>query len=147
MLELGPGNPSVLMDPSQMDQLLLNLVLNARDAMRGGGTLTLGTTTLILDQPPADWDEPDFTPGERVILTVADTGEGMDPATASRVFEPFFTTKEIGEGSGLGLATVYGIVKQNGGHIRLTTEPGRGTTFRICLPMAGSTAAGEIAAV
>jgi len=140
VLELGPENPSVLMDPSQMDQLLLNLVLNARDAMAGGGTLTLGTTTLVLDQPPADWDEPDFTPGERAILTVADTGEGMDPTTASRVFEPFFTTKGIGQGSGLGLATVYGIVKQNGGHIRLDTEPGRGTTFRICLPAAGTEA-------
>ena len=136
VLDLSAENPSVMMDPSQMDQLLLNLVLNARDAMAGGGTLTLGTTIMVLDQAPVDWDEPDFTPGKRAILTVRDTGEGMDPKTASRVFEPFFTTKDIGEGTGLGLATAHGIVKQNGGHIRLTTTPGQGTVFRICLPVA-----------
>ncbi|MEK7466150.1 MAG: PAS domain S-box protein [Planctomycetota bacterium] len=112
-------------DPGQLDQVMLNLALNARDAMPGGGRLTISTGS----------EEGGIAPGPWVTLAVADTGTGMDAATLSHIFEPFFTTKE-GHGTGLGLATVYGIVEQSGGHIRVESEPGRGSVFRVWLPRA-----------
>jgi PAS domain S-box-containing protein len=131
-LELGARAGRVKADPSQVEQVILNLALNARDAMPQGGRLTVETADTVVSD--AEAGRVGFPAGGYVVLAVRDTGPGMDEATRSRVFEPFFTTKDVGRGTGLGLATVYGIVKQSGGDVRVESAPGKGTTVRVHLP-------------
>src|SRR5687767_1498321 len=135
VLELSPAAGTVMVDVSQVDQLLMNLVVNARDAMPDGGVIVIRTDRVVIADPGGTTARGDWT-----TLVVSDTGFGMSPEVRARAFEPFFTTKQTGCGTGLGLSTVYGIVKQSGGHVTLESESGRGTVVTVSLPRVGSAA-------
>jgi CheY-like chemotaxis protein len=129
----GPNLSLIKMDPTQIDQILANLCVNSRDAISGVGKVTIETMNIVLDTDYCS-RHAGFLPGSYVMLAVSDDGSGFDQETKGRLFEPFFTTKSMGKGTGLGLATVYGIVKQNEGFINVYSEPGQGTVFRVYLP-------------
>jgi CheY-like chemotaxis protein len=131
-IEAGKGAWAVSVDPSQLETALLNLAVNARDAMPAGGTLTIEISNAYLDEDYTQSHE-GAKPGRYVLISVADTGTGMTPEVVAKAFEPFFTTKELGQGTGLGLSQVYGFIKQSGGHVGIDSEVGRGTTIKLYL--------------
>ncbi len=133
-LDLASGLSPVLADPAQVEQVLLNLLVNARDAMPAGGTITVRTKNARLDADAPELRQAGIAPGAFVLMNVIDDGIGMDQATQMRIFEPFFTTKETGRGTGLGLSTVYGIIRQTGGAITVTSKPGQGASFKVYFP-------------
>jgi CheY-like chemotaxis protein len=134
--DLDPGIAKVKADQGQMEQVVMNLAVNARDAMPSGGTMTIKTANVNLDETYAR-EHAGAKPGEYAMLSVADSGTGMDSEILLHIFEPFFTTKEVGKGTGLGLATVYGIMKQSGGYIWVESEVGKGSCFQTFLPRVG----------
>ena len=139
-LDLDAALHPVRLDPGVFESAILNLAVNARDAMPNGGNLTLKTCNAALtDDDLAEM--PELVPGEYILVFVSDTGTGMDAKTMARVFEPFFTTKEVGKGTGLGLSQVYGFVKQAGGHVRIESAPGQGATVKLYLPRSAERAA------
>ena len=144
----GDGLWQIMADPTQLESAILNLAINGRDAMQDGGRLTIETGNTSIDDSHGARNE-DVAPGQYALVSVSDTGSGMSPETMARVFEPFFTTKEVGKGTGLGLAMVYGFVKQSGGHVRIHSQLGQGTTFKIYLPRssADEASAAEVDAV
>lgn len=131
----GPASLEVVADAEQLERVMINLVVNAVDAIQGSGVITIHAETSQLDQRAAE--TADVQPGAFAVIVVNDTGTGMAPDTLAHVFEPFFTTKPPGQGTGLGLATVFGIVRQAGGQVDVESVPKRGTTFRVLLPTAG----------
>jgi len=132
----------IRMDPSQIDQIMANLCVNARDAIDGTGSITIETANTTIDAEYC-FSNPEAISGEYVCLTISDSGIGMNKETLAQIFEPFYTTKEQGKGTGLGLATVYGAIKQNNGFINIYSEPGQGTTFSIYLPRDESSRSGQ----
>lgn len=140
------GLASIFVDPGQLENALVNLMVNARDAMPSGGRITIESRIVHLDEHRATF-ESDLAPGDYVTLSVSDTGSGIPAEIVGRVFEPFYTTKRVGEGSGLGLSMVYGFVKQSGGHVTITSELDHGTTVNIYLPQSRESATPEDAVV
>jgi CheY-like chemotaxis protein len=132
--QLAPDLGRTRADAGQIEQVLMNLVVNSKDAMPNGGKIIIQSANARLNHEDVRREYSYIHPGLYVVLSVTDTGEGMDKETQLRIFEPFFTTKEKGKGTGLGLSTVYGIIKQSGGYVLVQSEPGQGTTFRIYLP-------------
>jgi signal transduction histidine kinase len=130
-----PGLQAARADAGQIEQVIMNMVINARDAMPDGGKLTLATSNVTLDEESVS-RYPELKMGKYVMLAITDTGTGMTEEVKAHLFEPFFTTKGVGEGTGLGLSTCFGIIKQSGGHISVYSERGRGSTFKIYLPQA-----------
>ena len=133
VIDLAPDAWAALTDPHQLENAILNLAINARDAMPRGGTLTIATKNEAIDAGTRV-DQEEIDAGDYIVICVSDTGVGMSPETIAKVFEPFFTTKPLGQGTGLGLSMIYGFIKQTRGHIRLESAIGKGSTFRLYLP-------------
>ena len=142
---LDPALGIVIADPAQIEQVIMNMAVNARDAMPHGGELTIATVNVQLGKNQVHWHA-DATPGSYIRLTVSDTGVGMSDDVKARLFDPFFTTKAVGRGTGLGLSTCIGIIKQTGGFIDVDSAPGKGTTFQVFLPQADAAAMAAVAA-